>query len=408
MTIRSTLSAYFAGAAGKYLSVVEADPKRSRQHEFNGVEGLRQLLGEPPIEKHRFHCKYVYLDDEADPLVVDSTATWYEGRPNGRPTRPHAREARLYYPDNDVMQVASPGDYMTIAVPSAHAGAAELVVIVSPGRSTVAAQLQHLFGLEPSDRLDVQSLPGDEDLNFTSRQLLETLGFDTAQIQDSYLDDIVARFGNQFPTTAEFSTFCRATLPDVDAMADPDTTLLTWMDQEESLYRTFERYLVTERLAEAGSDVDRVLEIAMQTFQRRRSRAGHALENHTAHLLTLHGVRFVRQARTEGSKKPDFLFPGRDEYSDAGFPDAHLFMLGVKTTCKDRWRQVLTEADRIPAKHLLTLEAPISLAQTREMSTRALSLVVPRPLHDLFDPMQRTELLSLAGFMDLAKTGIGQ
>ena len=26
-------------------------------------------------------------------------------------------------------------------------------------------------------------------------------------------------------------------------------------------------------------------------------------------------------------------------------------MLGVKTTCKDRWRQVLSEADRIPQKH---------------------------------------------------------
>jgi hypothetical protein len=30
-------------------------------------------------------------------------------------------------------------------------------------------------------------------------------------------------------------------------------------------------------------------------------------------------------------------------------------MLGVKTTCSDRWRQVLAEADRIQLKHLLTL-----------------------------------------------------
>jgi hypothetical protein len=28
-------------------------------------------------------------------------------------------------------------------------------------------------------------------------------------------------------------------------------------------------------------------------------------------------------------------------------------MPGVKSTCKDRWRQVLAEADRIDHKHLL-------------------------------------------------------
>ena len=36
----------------------------------------------------------------------------------------------------------------------------------------------------------------------------------------------------------------------------------------------------------------------------------------------------------------------------------------VKSTCKDRWRQVLSEADRIPNKHLFTLEAAISENQT--------------------------------------------
>jgi hypothetical protein len=32
-------------------------------------------------------------------------------------------------------------------------------------------------------------------------------------------------------------------------------------------------------------------------------------------------------------------------------PDARLLMLSVKTTCKDRWRQVVTGADRIAVKH---------------------------------------------------------
>lgn len=42
-------------------------------------------------------------------------------------------------------------------------------------------------------------------------------------------------------------------------------------------------------------------------------------------------------------------------------------MLGVKSTCKDRWRQVLSEAKRIDNKHLATLEPGISENQTAEM-----------------------------------------
>ena len=55
--------------------------------------------------------------------------------------------------------------------------------------------------------------------------------------------------------------------------------------------------------------------------------------------------------------------------------------LGVKSTSKDCWRQVLTEADRIPQKHLCTQEAGISTKQTDEMRRQSLTLVVPAGLH---------------------------
>ena len=171
------------------------------------------------------------------------------------------------------------------------------------------------------------------------------------------------------------------------------------MNQEESLYRTLERHVVAGRLAGVGGDVDLTLEIAMQTFQRRRSRAGHALENHVAEVLRLNGVQFDQQATTEGRKRPDFLIPGQGAYLDPDFPTSRLFMLGVKTTCKDRWRQVLTEADRIPRKHLLTLEAPISPAQTSEMNGRAIRLVLPFSLHSHFEPMQQRDLVSVRAFV---------
>ena len=55
-------------------------------------------------------------------------------------------------------------------------------------------------------------------------------------------------------------------------------------------------------------------------------------------------------------------------------------MLGSKTTAKDRWRQVLEEADRIKRKHLITLEGAISENQTKEIRSRTLQLVVPKEI----------------------------
>jgi hypothetical protein len=78
-------------------------------------------------------------------------------------------------------------------------------------------------------------------------------------------------------------------------------------------------------------------------------------------------------------------------------------VLGVKTTCKDRWRQVLAEADRIPQKHLLTLEPAISTAQTDEMQSRNLKLVIPKPLHTSYSPTQQAAMLSLKDFVELVE-----
>jgi len=76
-------------------------------------------------------------------------------------------------------------------------------------------------------------------------------------------------------------------------------------------------------------------------------------------------------------------------------------MLAVKTSCKDRWRQVLAEADRISPKHLLTLEPAISEAQTNEMQASRLQLVLPSPLHETYRAPQREWLMDVAGFLAL-------
>src|SRR4029079_2208719 len=128
---------------------------------------------------------------------------------------------------------------------------------------------------------------------------------------------------------------------------------------EEGLFRAFEERGLSQRLMRTPpfNDVEEFIRFSLSVQNRRKSRAGHALENHMAALFELRGIRAARGAQTEGSRRPDFLLPGEKEYRDAGYPDSRLLMLAAKTTCKDRWRQVLDEAKRIRSKHLLTLEA---------------------------------------------------
>lgn len=78
-------------------------------------------------------------------------------------------------------------------------------------------------------------------------------------------------------------------------------------------------------------------------------------------------------------------------------------MLGAKSTCKDRWRQVLAEANRIPNKHLITLEAAISTNQTDEMQANSLHLVLPRSLHSTYTEAQQTWLMDLANFVSIVR-----
>jgi hypothetical protein len=203
-------------------------------------------------------------------------------------------------------------------------------------------------------------------------------------------------FGREFPPTRTFSSYARSTLPDVVAADDPDAVLMAWMEREELLFRTLERELVRERLTQGFvDDVDGFLQFSLSVQNRRKSRVGAALEGHLASIFDACRVRYTRTAATENKSKPDFLFPGINEYRDMGFPAERLTMLGAKTTCKDRWRQVLSEAAKIETKHLLTLEAAISQGQTDEMKAHKLQLVLPRSLHETYSLRQRSWLLSL-------------
>lgn len=111
------------------------------------------------------------------------------------------------------------------------------------------------------------------------------------------------------------------------------------------------------------------------------------------------GQDFAWHPESEPDIQPDFLFPNAEAYKNLDFPNSQLRMLAVKTTAKDRWRQILNEADRIETKHLLTLQEGVSENQFREMSDAGVKLVVPGPLHDKYPQSVRPYLQGLESFL---------
>jgi len=407
---RGYLSQYFDGVAVKRLSAVEIDTGRSNQHEFNGSKDMRSLFGEPTGKVH-FPAHFLYLcDDDNEPVTSEARLTWYDAREKARIERAIMRqEYRLYFPSvTPVSQCAAEGDLLLVAKRT-DGGA---LVIVAEKDTLIERQILWLFDL--SDRLAHSGFSiraeletSQDKIGFTASTILEQIGIATEEEAPDYLEQMLARFGKTYPTSELFSAYARSTLSDVSSLDTPDGALIAWMEREEILYRTFENHLLCETLQKIGNvgtkDANPIIKAVQSTLQRRRSRAGLALENHMEHVFREHGIHYTRGGITEARLRPDFIFPGISHYHDAAFPENFLTMLAAKTTCKDRWRQIRNEARRIQYKHLLTLEPGISEHQTREMQAENVQLVLPRNLHGLFVPAQQAWLMDVAGFICLVQ-----
>lgn len=398
------LSQYFDNIAFKRLTSVETDCQVSHQHEFNGTRNIHKMLG---YVKATYKAKFIYFtDDDDNPLAEEGSLTWYDAREK----IPGRTEWRLYYSPNTPMQLAEEGDGLFIAKP---ANEESILVIIAEKDSTAFAQLQWLFGsegeLKPAFcvRSDLES--EQDRLGLAANFILEQIGISIDDEDENYLEDMLRNFNGKFPASAEFSKYARGTLSDIDCLYSPDTALVAWMHREEVLYRTLEKHLVGEQLKNLVCkddnlpDTERFLGLAMSTFQRRKARAGSALENHLEEIFQKFSISYTRNGITEQRHKPDFIFPGISQYRDNNFPATHLAMLGAKSTCKDRWRQILTEASRIPHKHLITLEPSISVNQTNEMLKEKVSLVIPASIHNTFTPSQRASLINVGQFIEMIK-----
>lgn len=397
---RGQLRDYFAGVGVKRLTAVDAEPRRSNQHEIGTTRAMRrQFLGE--VQHQRFRATYVWLGEDQDGFTAEATATHYDAREQQEHRAP---EWRLYYPSNPVTEAMREGDTLFLAMTNDE----RLYFIVTPKGSTSERQLSWLFDLNAKGRSFVsREVSGDEpEIDFAARFILDEIGIEFEEPDADRLDTIVDRFGMKFPRTAEFSDLARLTLPEVRAEDDPDMALVAWLSHEEALFRRLERRIVASRLDEGFhdgtgvTDVDGFIRFSLSVQNRRKSRMGQSLEHHLEAVFRAHGIAYVRGAVTENNQRPDFLFPSEKVYWAApNIGYACLTMLAAKSSCKDRWRQVLAEASKIPRKHLVTLEPGISEPQTTQMENSNLQLVVPQSIQETYTENQRAWLWNLGDFI---------
>lgn len=349
----------------KFLSPNDTGSTRSHQSGIHIAKNAWSLFFDVPPKRGSNQDVAVKVKYQGDESATDSRVIYYGAKKNEiRLTRLHSDFP--YRGDEAV------GDLFIIAQ---NEGGYEAFVLSSDEDidEFQAATLTPLFQHSSSDRIKEKI-----------RQYVELL--------------------KGFPGTEEISATARTIYNEINEVTpraiieNPDKTLIGWIEVEFELFKAIEESQYTVR---SFGSVAELVDIANTILNRRKSRAGKALENHLAEMFRLTSLKFGNQVRTEDARRPDFIFPGGKEYHSENFDSSKLFFLGAKTTCKERWAQILKEGDRITTKHLFTLQQGISANQLAEMERMSVKLVVPRDYIESFPEEHRKNILSLKEFVGM-------
>lgn len=211
----------------------------------------------------------------------------------------------------------------------------------------------------------------------------------------------------EFPTSEEMSATARyiqdKAYDHIEYIqTNPDKKIIDWTNMEYKLFRALEYARYGEIITKGFTSVDEFVRVANMVLNRRKSRAGKSLEHHLAAIFDGNEIEYSAQAVTEGNKKPDFIFPSVEVYHNSSVTVENIITLAAKTTCKDRWRQVLNEADRLKGqpKYLCTLQQGISVAQMDEMQAENVILVVPKPYIKTYPADRQDRIWTLSRFVE--------
>lgn len=210
--------------------------------------------------------------------------------------------------------------------------------------------------------------------------------------------------GAEFPVSDDVSHAAREIQERVydhaeQLLTNPDSKLVEYKRVEYALFRELEHQAYGERIARGFADVESFVELANRVLNRRKSRVGKSLEHHLAAIFNANGLAYEPQVRTEGNKKPDFVFPSEGAYHNPSYPVSGLVVLAAKTTYKDRWRQILKEANRTKDGTHYLIKQGNSNRQLEEMTAEHVQLVVPRQYHSAYPMPYRSTIWLLKRFI---------
>lgn len=255
-------------------------------------------------------------------------------------------------------------------------------------------QFLDAFSLSPADTnclIETQQVQAETKEQFAIQEFIKSLtdNFPVSEVMSAAARDIQNKVYNHLE-------YIRT---------NPDRKIIEWTNMEYALFRAIEHSRYGEAISKGFASVDDFITMANMVLTRRKSRAGKSLEHHLAAVFDGNEIKYTAQAVTEGNKKPDFIFPSQAAYHNISFPTEKLISLAAKTTCKDRWRQVINEADRLrdKPKYLCTLQQGISPAQMDEMQAENVILVVPQPYIAAFPRDRQDRIWSLLKFINYVR-----
>lgn len=363
----------------KFIAANDVGATGTHQAGIYIPKGAYRILFDTPGHKGENKERFVKIKWQAD-FQTESRFVWY-----GRGTRNEYRITRFgrgfpflkdeYMGDLFVIVKVSEEDYAAFIISS----------------DEEIESFLDTFGMSPNDTNTLIRM--DKMLDSTI-----TLG--------TLFSEYISKLDTSFPTTFEIAKASREIYLKTKKgkiLSSADEALVQWLDIEFQLFKIIENDRYSEQISKPFQTVDELIRYANTLLNRRKSRAGRSLEHHLAAMFTHYTLSYTAQARTEGTKKPDFIFPSEEAYHNLNFQSKGLTFLGAKTTCKDRWRQILNEADRIDEKHLFTLQQGISKNQLTEMYNHKVRLVVPKDYIGSFPKEFRESILSLENFIQMIK-----
>lgn len=248
-----------------------------------------------------------------DGRETDSRVTWY-----GRGTRSEYRLTR-FGPDFPYLAAGNVGDLLVLVPKSTSEFIAYVLDLDEDIEEIQAALDVQVLG---SWGVYGEEAPERETENACLDRLFRTFAASIEQLPQGYVfsgatRDAVAQCVKGFSASSV------------------DDRLMRLVKEEYKLYKMVERKVNQDKVERLFASIDDFLQTALRILNARKSRAGRSLENHVESLLKNANVPFEVRQVLDGTR-PDIIIPSKAAYEDASVPEEKLFVVGIKTTCKDR------------------------------------------------------------------------